>query len=83
MGNSTMSRPKPGFSKPGIGMFRFIHLKFLNTQILLTILGLLVVVYSSLLKTSISLLTEDNAETYAFQYNTSLSKPTPSYMDLQ
>lgn len=57
IGNSTMSRPKPGFSKSGIGMSRFMHLKFLSTQILLTVLGLLVVVYSSLLKTSIPPLT--------------------------
>lgn len=83
IGNSTMSRPKPGFSKSGIGMSRFMHLKFLSTQILLTVLGLLVVVYSSLLKTSIPPLLEDNAETCAFQHNTSFSRSTPSCMDLQ
>lgn len=45
-----MSRPKPEISKPGIGMSTFMHLQYFHTQILLTILGLLVVVYSSLLK---------------------------------
>lgn len=79
-----MSRPKPEISKPGIGMSTFMHLQYFHTQILLTILGLLVVVYSSLLKkNSISPLAWRPGRDLSFQYNMSLSRATLSCTNLQ
>ena len=55
-------------------MSRSLHSKILNTHILLASLGPSEVVYSSLLKTSIPLLLEDNGKTPVFQYSTCSSQ---------